>query len=595
MLRDSAALQYIDLGSKLLLVVWIFLGIPSFFHRFFIVPPHNWREKITDNFISEEDLILKPGIKRSAYRRRFICASECPAFYNNFVDNKIRVLPADKKNGDAFMEKTTFRDPVDERRPRIYGFFHPYANNGGGGEKVLWNAVQSTLLQDEKNIVVIYTVSTDTPPKAILEKASSKFGVSLKPERVVFIYLRQYSLWIDAGSWKHFTLIGQLFGTFLLAMEAAYELAPDVWIDTMGLPGSYFAISKLVKLPIMAYVHYPILQQDMFNKLRFAKVGDLVKFRPNGANLRDLGKFVYWTVLYYVYRMLGRCVDITCANGTWTYERLQVVWGQRQQMDVLYPPCLVEQLTKQTATGEREDRLLYLAQFRPEKRHALVVEEYAKFLKEAREAKTPVKSIPKLVLVGSCRTVDDSGTLDGLRAYVQELQIEEYVEIVVDCSFEEVKEQLSRAKFGLNGMWNEHFGICVVEYVSSGVVPIVHASAGPLLDILKTDQVSSTWQNEAGLFFKSKTDPDFGGDVDGEELVYRTSGQTRLYPELATVLRRIYLEQNIDLAEKRKVGVELMGRFLDAAFAATWSKHVGECALLEAEARKQKDPVEAVY
>lgn len=33
-------------------------------------------------------------------------------------------------------------------------------------------------------------------------------------------------------------------------------------------------------------------------------------------------------------------------------------------------------------------------------------------------------------------------------------------------------------------MWNEHFGIAVVEYMASGLIPIVHASAGPLLDIV---------------------------------------------------------------------------------------------------------------
>lgn len=28
------------------------------------------------------------------------------------------------------------------RSPRTYGFFHPYCNAGGGGERVLWTAVR---------------------------------------------------------------------------------------------------------------------------------------------------------------------------------------------------------------------------------------------------------------------------------------------------------------------------------------------------------------------------------------------------------------------------------------------------------------------
>jgi len=33
-------------------------------------------------------------------------------------------------------------------------------------------------------------------------------------------------------------------------------------------------------------------------------------------------------------------------------------------------------------------------------------------------------------------------------------------------------------------MWNEHFGIGVVEYQAAGCVPVVHDSGGPKLDIV---------------------------------------------------------------------------------------------------------------
>ena len=34
-------------------------------------------------------------------------------------------------------------------------------------------------------------------------------------------------------------------------------------------------------------------------------------------------------------------------------------------------------------------------------------------------------------------------------------------------------------------MLDEHFGICVVEYLAAGAVPIAHDSAGPKMDIVK--------------------------------------------------------------------------------------------------------------
>jgi hypothetical protein len=42
------------------------------------------------------------------------------------------------------------------------------------------------------------------------------------------------------------------------------------------------------------------------------------------------------------------------------------------------------------------------------------------------------------------------------------------VDFVVDAPFSELKRLLGRASVGLHTMWNEHFGICVVEYMVRG-------------------------------------------------------------------------------------------------------------------------------
>ena len=49
-------------------------------------------------------------------------------------------------------------------------------------------------------------------------------------------------------------------------------------------------------------------------------------------------------------------------------------------------------------------------------------------------------------------------------------------------------ELLNRAKIGLHSMWNEHFGICVVELMASGLITIAHNSAGPKLDIIDNEK-----------------------------------------------------------------------------------------------------------
>lgn len=492
------------------------------------------------------------------------------------------------------MERTSFRHPQDPKRPVLYGFFHPYANNGGGGEKVLWNAVASTLSGKDNNIAIIYTTNTDASPSDIVNKAATKFNVvGLAEERIVFIYLTRFGRWIDASQWKHFTLVGQLLGSALLATEALWELSPDVWIDTMGLPGSYWPVSMLLHVPIMAYVHYPIIQEDMFNKLKVGRISEVVSVVWNPLLARDAFKFCYWSVLYTFYRYLGRCVDVIFANGTWTCNHLKRVWAL-DNVEVVYPPCSVEKLTEKRTSSPREETLLYIAQFRPEKRHLDILRGYRDFITQD-EVKDIV--VPKLVFLGSCRTVDDSGTLNLLQSETKKMGLGDHVTFIVDCSFDEVKRQLSLAKFGVNAMWNEHFGIGVVEYMSAGVIPIVHASAGPLLDILKTEKVAESWYNEVGFFFKCLDDPDFSGSPDDSGNLVFPSGS---YPDFAGLLHRLYVENTdmvteLVLAEMREKGQKLMlDRFSDSIFATRWERAMEICAKLDSQ-KRGKDKVERVY
>lgn len=555
--------------------------------RFFLVPSDQWQDKILKVINHPKPIYLAVGAKRSSFRRRLITASVQPSFYTNFVNNKLKIQPTDAENkDDFFMSSMKKRDPKDALRKVIYGFFHPYANNGGGGEKVLWQAVQATLL-DSRNVVAIYTTNM-VEPLAILDKVEAKFGTKIDARRVVFIYLRKFGKYIDGGYWKHCTLVGQLVGSVFLAMEAMFELSPDVWVDTMGLPASYWPVGWILKIPIVAYVHYPILQPDMFNKLQFSKLRQIVSVR-SGADARQYAKLTYWSVLYYFYTYLGSCVDVTLANGTWTHNHLTNIWffNNASRMEILYPPCSTEVLTEKIGTSVRTETLLYIAQFRPEKRHGLILDEYATFLARFRGAKLPAARIPKIVFLGSCRTPDDVETLELLRAQTVELELSENVEFVVDCSFEEVQRHLSSAKFGLNAMWNEHFGIGVVEYLSSGVVPIVHASAGPLLDILRVEEPSTTWQNEVGFFFNSEADPDY---VAGK------------FPALSEVLNRLFIESpelvsDAALEAKRVLGAKLMlERFSNKLFVTKWVellKIVGQMEVVYREERRDK--VELVY
>ena len=53
-----------------------------------------------------------------------------------------------------------------------------------------------------------------------------------------------------------------------------------------------------------------------------------------------------------------------------------------------------------------------------------------------------------------------------------------------NLSRSELHEWYGRAAAGVHTMWNEHFGIGVVEMMAAGVPAIAHDSGGPALDIV---------------------------------------------------------------------------------------------------------------
>ncbi len=92
---------------------------------------------------------------------------------------------------------------------------------------------------------------------------------------------------------------------------------------------------------------------------------------------------------------------------------------------------------------------------------------------------------PQLVLIGSVRSdTADELHIYNLRLQAHELSIDKTTEFITDAPYSTIVKYLQTASIGTNGMWNEHFGIGVVEYLAAGVIPVVHNSGGPKLDIV---------------------------------------------------------------------------------------------------------------
>jgi alpha-1,2-mannosyltransferase len=245
-------------------------------------------------------------------------------------------------------------------------------------------------------------------------------------------------------------------------------------------------------VPTGAYVHYPTISTDMLSSLDpTSATGNQGVNAGRGVGATGLAKKYYWEFFALLYSWVGASVDAVMTNSTWTLEHITSLWeeGRKERKKgsavVVYPPVAVEELEKEVEVSEasekkREPALLYIAQFRPEKNHKLILSAFAEF----KASKSAASKDAKLVLIGSVRDDGDSKRVYELRLLANELQIKDSVEFHLDASWPEILDWLRRASVGVNGMWNEHFGIGVVEYEAAGLISVVHDSGGPKRDIV---------------------------------------------------------------------------------------------------------------
>lgn len=297
-----------------------------------------------------------------------------------------------------------------------------------------------------------------------------------------------------SSTYPHFTLLGQSLGSLVLAWDAFSLLVPDIYIDTMGYAFT-IALSKLLypEVPTGAYVHYPTISTDMLGSLDPKAATENQGLNAGaGVGLRGMAKRQYWHLFARLYSWVGGSADIVMTNSSWTQGHVRALWGPTRthagkpyDVEVVFPPVAVEELEAKIPVSpqtesKREQAILYIAQFRPEKNHNLILRAFSQF----SASNSAAAKNAKLVLVGSVRNSEDATRVYDLRLLAHELKVKEKVEFVCDASWQEILNWLSRASVGVNGMWNEHFGIGVVEYQAAGLISVVHDSGGPKADIV---------------------------------------------------------------------------------------------------------------
>ncbi|THY89800.1 UDP-Glycosyltransferase/glycogen phosphorylase [Aureobasidium pullulans] len=402
-------------------------------------------------------------------------------------DEESKSVP--KSNKDR-LAKGDFKGKPAHEWEGIIGFFHPFCNAGGGGERVLWAAIRATQERYPKALCVVYTGDHDVDKDTIIANVENRFNIPLHAPRLTFLYLSTRDFLL-AQHWPHFTLLGQSIGSLVVGWDAFNLVVPDIFIDTMGYAFTVaFSHFLFPDVPTGAYVHYPTISTDMLGSLDASGRGVNA---GSGSGWKGKAKKAYWHLFARLYSWIGGEIDVVMTNSTWTQNHIKALWGSTRQKRrwtkdtfVVFPPVAVEELEQEIEVSEESEKsrkkdILYIAQFRPEKDHQNIIMAFAEFL---RDRKTDAKDTPRLVLVGSVRDEKDKMLVYKLRVLAREQHIADHVDFVIDAKWSQILDRLRTSWIGVNGMWNEHFGIGVVEYQAAGLISVVDDSGGPKYDIV---------------------------------------------------------------------------------------------------------------
>ena len=171
--------------------------------------------------------------------------------------------------GTAVKLKQTREDLCSSKDGKIIAFFHPACDSGGGGEKVLFQAIKS--IQDLPKLsdftLLIYSGS-DRKPQDILKRVKDRFSidVTLTKNNLKFIKIEKHAE-MNPALYPSFTMLWQMLACNKACIESVSKVPCDVFIDTVGVGFAYPLVRLLFGCSVVSYTHYPTISSDMLAQI----------------------------------------------------------------------------------------------------------------------------------------------------------------------------------------------------------------------------------------------------------------------------------------------------------------------------------------
>lgn len=473
------------------------------------------------------------------------------------------------------------RNPIFKNIKTV-SFVHPFCADCGGGEKVLWRMITSLISYYDENS----QINIAQPPQKLKiniisgrkdnieelnRKLKDRFGIELNKDNSGYNSNNNFNsgilnnnklvLEVELISMKSgymlrpqnfLTMFLQILGQIYFAFEIITKVYSDVYCDTTGLPFCYFVLKYFGHAKVTAYTHYPFISYEMIYQVQHNEEGTHSRGKINKYQIIKKIKIYYYKLILKLYELMCKCLSFDYVNSTWTLNHMKELCGnlyRNNKLHILYPPCSISIYKEAAKNEDRQNLIVSMAQFRPEKRQEMQIRILAKLKDRLRNY--PELQDLELHLIGGVRNENDQQILNDLVNYAKQLNVQDYVKFLPNASTEQILEELSKAKIGIHTMIAEHFGITLVEMMAAGLIVVTHDSAGAKFDIL-----DSQGDEEAKPGFLVKQEEDYIIQI--EEILIR-------YNEIKSQL--------ISSSTKRAE------RFSDEAFRAQFNAKLNEFLL----------------